>query len=408
MILKKLPRPLLLAVSALILTGCIKSNNPTGNNWSNVRPITVLDTLDMIAGYSFAGSGEVAGTESTLLCGNHEGLESVTFMRFTGLPQQGTFHIPSTYQDSTYLALTLTRRSPAQRYPVDISVYKLNQSWAADSTGFIQDANLTQISTTAFSIPDTILVTGTEVRIPIPTQEIENWRSEADTLGITLALRTGPYSWVEMMSLETGRGPQLRFKYRNDEVENTDDSIYEQRPTRDSYRVDSDIAPLFTDRWIVGNLTPSRIYSHFNIDNTWFKDMQGNVMDELQRRRTTINQARLILHVKDNPYYGTNNTYKLRADRLDDSLDVSLPVEIADDRLTTGIKTELYIRGDSLVVDITTILQAYSSGDKIPHGIVIRSLEEMQNYGKIELWHFENAPVEKRPKIRLTYTPPFL
>lgn len=408
MILKKIQLPLMLALLVMILAGCIKNSNPTGNNWSDVRPITITDTLDLITGYSFAGSGQVKGNESTLLCGNYDGIESVAFMRFTGLPEQGSFHIPSSYQDSTWLALTLTRRSPAQRYPVNISVYKLNQSWAADSTGAIQDANLSLISSSVFTLPDTILTTGTEVKIPVPVAEIENWRSEADTLGFTLALKTEAWSWAEMMSLETGRGPQLRFLYRNDDDQNTDDSEYEQRPTRDSYRIDTDVAPLLTDRWIVSNISPSRIFMDFAIDNTWFKDMQGNVMDSLSRRRATINQARLILHVKSNPYYGGNTTYKFRADRLNDSLDISLPVEIEDSRLATGILTEQLVRGDSLVVDITPIIQAYSSGNKVPYGIVIRSLQEMLNYGKIELWHFESAPADKRPKLRLTYTPPFL
>ncbi len=398
-----------LAITLLALAGCIKKNNPTGNNWSNVRPVSLTDTLDMVAGYSFAGSGKVTGTESSLLCGDYNGIESVAFMRFTGLPAQGTFHIPSSYQDSTFLALTLTKRSPAQRYPVNLSVYKLNQSWTADSTYVIQDANLTLISQSVFTVPDTVLTAGTVIKIPIPMAQIESWRSEADTLGLTLAIKTGAYSWVEMMSLETGRGPQLSFVYRKDGETNTDEIKYEQRPTRDSYRLPAEEeAPLLTDRWIVDNINPSRIYMNFAIDNSWFKDMHGNVMDELQRKRTTINRAQLVLHVKNNPYYGSNTTYKFRADRVNDSLDVTVPVKIEDSQLATGLKTEQLIRGDSLVVDITPIIQAYSSGNKVPYGIVIRSLQEMLNYGKIEFWHFEDAPPDKRPKLRLTYTPPYL
>ena len=413
MILKRMFLPLLTALLVLVGAGCIKNGNPTGNNWSNVRPITVTDTLDMIAGYSFAGSAKITGTESSLLCGNYEGIESVAFMRFTGLPDPGTFHIPAAYADSTFLTLTLTRRSAPQGDPINFTIYKLDQTWAADSTGIIhteqiQDANLIQISDINLPIPDSISTMGTEIRIPIPIDAIESWQTPADSLGLTLAIRTMNGFWMEAMSLETGRGPQLRFLYRLDDTENTDDSNYEQRPTRDSYRVDEDAAPLLTNRWIVNNITPSRIYMNFAIDNAWFKDMQGNVMDSLSRRRTTINQARLVLYVKNNPYYTGGNTYKLRADRLNDSLDVTLPVEIADSRLASGIETAQLVSGDSLVVDITPIIQAYSSGDKVPYGIVIRSLQELINYGRIEFWHFEDAPPDKRPKLRLTYTPPFL
>lgn len=408
MMLKNKLIPLLLVILALMMAGCIKKGNPTGNNWSDVRPITVTEPLDMIAGYSFAGSAEITGTESSLLCGNYDGIESVAFMRFTGLPNPGTFHIPTAYQDSTFLSLTLTRRSTPQGNPINLTIYKLNQAWAADSTDLIQDANLIEISNIEMTIPDSISTMGTEIKIPIPIDEIETWQTSSDSLGMTLAIRTMSGFWMETMSLETGRGPQLNFLYRLDEATNTDDSRYEQRPTRDSYRVDSDEAPLLTNRWIVGNINPSRIYMDFAIDNSWFKDMRGNVMDSLSRKRTTINQARLILYVKDNPYYTGSRTYKLRADRMNDSLDITQPVEIEDSRLATGIPTEQLVRGDSLVVDITPIIQAYSSGDKIPYGIVIRSLQEMINYGKIEFWHFEDASANKRPKLRLTYTPPFL
>jgi hypothetical protein len=401
---------LLLLLAILALSGCIKKNNPTGNNWSDVRPLTLTENLEVFGGYSFAGNAQIKGTESSLLCGNFDGVESVIFMRFTGLPEEGTFRIPD-YQDSTFLALTLTKRSSLRRNPIDLKVYKLNQSWAADSTALIDDANLTLITPTAFTVPDSISSLGTEIKIPIPFSALENWRSEADTLGLTLAIKTNSPAWVEMMSMETGRGPQLRFPYRITDPEastETDDSIYDQRPTRDSYRVDEKTAPLLANRWVLNNITPSRIYLDFLIDNNWFKDMQGNVLDEKQRKRVTINQAKLVLYVKDSSYYGPSTSVKLRADRMDDTLNVADPVVIDDNRLTSGTVSDQFVRGDSLEIDITAIIQAYSSGKKVPYGIVVRSMQELLNYGKMEFWHFTDAPEDKRPKIRLTYTPPYL
>ncbi|NLW18500.1 MAG: hypothetical protein GXY81_02295 [Candidatus Cloacimonetes bacterium] len=406
--LKKTILPLLLVL--LALSGCIRKNNPTGNNWSDVRPMTTVDSLQVFGGYSFAGSAKIKGTESSLLCGNFEGIESVTFMRFTALPEVGKFRIPD-YQDSTFLSLTLTKRSPARRNPLELKIYKLNQSWAADSTGLIDDANLTLITPIAFTVPDTISTLGTQVKIPIPAAALENWRSEADTLGLTLAIKAEAGSWVEMMSMETGRGPQLRFRYRitdPEPTEGSDDSIYEQRPTRDSYRIDEQTAPLLADRWVLNNINPSRFFVDFNIRNDWFKDMQGNVLDEKQRKRVTINQAKLVFYVKENPYYGSIASVKLRADRMNDSLNVAEPVVIDDSRLTSGFVSDQFVRGDSIEVDVTAIIQAYSSGKKLPYGIVVRSMQELQNYGRLELWHFSDAPADKRPKIKITYTPPFL
>ena len=141
-----------------------------------------------------------------------------------------------------------------------------------------------------------------------------------------------------------------------------------------------------------------------------FQDTEGNPLNEIQLKRTTINHAELILYVKENPYYGTSTQYRLRADRVNDSLDINTAVAVLDEQVASGIITQSYIRGDSLVVNVTPLIQAYTSGDKINYGIVIRSMQELINYGKIELWHFNDSstPAEKKPKLRVTYTPPFL
>ena len=405
-----------LAMLTLFLgTGCIRKSNPTGNNWSDVYPLSFADSTSFIAGYSFAGSGTVKGTETNLLCGKYEGIESVTLLRFTGLPKAGDFSIPGGYQDSTWLELTLVKRSPLIRYPVELKVYKLNQSWAADSTQLVQDANLSLITPVAFTIPDTVAASGTSVKIPIPMSEIEAWTSSADTLGFSLAIRSGDESYAEILSAESGRGPKLRFLYRldTDDAE-ADDRVYEQRPTRDSYRVDSDAAPLLSDRWVVANISPSRIYVNFAMDYTKFRDVPRNgqeiglVLTEVQRKRATINKAELVLHVKSNPYYKSSSQYSLRGDRVRDSLDLTVPVEIADDKVASGIISQAIVRGDSVVVNITPLIQAYSSGDSEPWGVVIRSMHEMLNFGRLEFWHFTDAPANKKPTLRVTYTPPFL
>ncbi|MBP7310678.1 MAG: hypothetical protein KA984_05280, partial [Candidatus Cloacimonetes bacterium] len=65
--------------------------------------------------------------------------------------------------------------------------------------------------------------------------------------------------------------------------------------------------------------------------------------------------------------------------------------------------------GDSIEIDITPIVQAYSSGDKTPNGIVLLSQHERQNFGYLEFWDTLSAtPEAKQPFVRITYTPPFL
>ena len=394
---------------AIILGGCINDHNPTGNNWSNVRPMSFTTPLDIVAGYSFPGSGSIKGTETSLVCGNYNGIESVAFVRFTGLPSVGTFHIPEAYQDSTYLNLVLTRKFSESRNPVEVKIYKLNQSWAADSTNLIQDSNLSLITPQSYTITDSISSAGTQIKIPIPVAALEQWTSEADSLGLTLAIKTGENSYIEFKSRESGAGPKLHFLYRTTD-ENPTEKKYDQYCNKDSYRIDEETAPLITNQWILSNIPPSRIYLYFPMNFSLFQDTEGNPLNEIQLKRTTINHAELILYVKENPYYGTSTQYRLRADRVNDSLDINTAITVLDEQVASGIITQSFIRGDSLVVNITPLIQAYTSGDKINYGIVIRSMQELINYGKIELWHFNDSstPAEKQPKLRVTYTPPFL
>ena len=394
---------------AIILGGCINDHNPTGNNWSNVRPMSFTTPLDIVAGYSFPGSGSIKGTETSLVCGNYNGIESVAFVRFTGLPSVGTFHIPEAYQDSTYLNLVLTRKFSESRNPVEVKIYKLNQSWAADSTNLIQDSNLSLITPQSYTITDSISSAGTQIKIPIPVAALEQWTSEADSLGLTLAIKTGENSYIEFKSRESGAGPKLHFLYRTTD-ENPTEKKYDQYCNKDSYRIDEETAPIITNQWILSNIPPSRIYLYFPMNFSLFQDTEGNPLNEIQLKRTTINHAELILYVKENSYYGTSTQYRLRADRVNDSLDINTAITVLDEQVASGIITQSFIRGDSLVVNITPLIQAYTSGDKMNYGIVIRSMQELINYGKIELWHFNDSstPAEKQPKLRVTYTPPFL
>ncbi|HNT52095.1 MAG TPA: hypothetical protein PKH19_01740 [Candidatus Syntrophosphaera sp.] len=401
---------LVLVALLLVLGGCLKGKNPTGNNWTNVYPLTFTDSTSCVAGFSFAGSGTVKGTETRLLSGDYEGQQAMMVARFTGLPQD--LSIPPGYQDSTYLELTLLRRSPVSRYPVELSVYKLNQAWAADSTSLIQDGNLTLLTPQPYTIPDSISTAGTEIRIPLPLDALAVWQSTADSLGLSLAIKTGDESFVEISAAETGRGPRLRFLYRTGDLEVEDDDLeYNQRATRDSYRLDSDEAPLLSNRWVVSNINPSRLYVNFALDASLFRhtpENGGGILTDLQRKRATINYAALILHVKDNPYYGGTTQYSLRGDRVRDSLDLSVPVEITDSQVANGLISQAVVSGDSVVVNITPLVQAWSSGDSGNWGMVVRSLQELLNFGRLEFWHFTDAPPDKQPKLRVTYTPPIL
>jgi hypothetical protein len=401
-----LPPLAMLLAMLVIVAACTDKANPTGNNWSNVLPITVEDSLSFDMGFSYPVNSLVSGSETNLLCGNFEGVETVMAAHFTALPD--SFMVPAAYADSCYLQLTLVRRSPAIRFPVLLSVYKLDQYWKEDAAGSIQDANMTLI-TQNFSVPDTILASGTDIQIPLPPAFL-NTLNGADQDSLSLVVKCQPEGYAEIRSRSTGRGPLLRFVYKaidSDGEVDTDDTEYEVRTVRDSYRIDSDVSSLLENQWVLRNISPSRMFVRW-VDN-WnlFRDNAGNILDEARRKKVTINRAELVFSAKENPYYGASTNYSLRGDRWD-GMELTTALELPDGNQSTGLTTSAFISGDSVVVKITPVMQAFVNGDKPNRGVVVLSTQELNNYGMLELWHFLNAPAGKKPRLRITYTPPFL
>lgn len=394
----------LLLAFILLMAGCTKKDNLTGNNWSDLNPQSFEEDSLFDLGFSYGTEATATGSETNLLCGNLNGLESAIVLHFSSLPD--SFAIPQSrsYADSTWLQLTVIRQHESSRQPTSLSLFKLNEYWKEEAAHEVKDADLIPIGE-SFELPDSVSATGTDVKIPIPVDFL-NALSAAGEDSLSLVIKCDPGSFAEIRSRSTGRGPLLNFKYRKPGA--TTDNEYSSRAVRDSYWVKNTKLEPTADTWIISNLDPQRIFVRW-VDN-WnlFKDQYGDTLSETQRKRVTINKAELILYTKSNPYYGSSTAYSLKADRVErDS--VSAPIEFlpGDLAITPTISSSL-ILADSIVVDITTSMQGYVNGKKENKGIVIHSTQEMQNYGLLELYHFINAPDGKKPRLKVTYTPPWL
>lgn len=399
----------LMALVILMISGCTDKVNPTGNNWTNQGPQSFVDELGFDLGFSYGTEVNVRGDETNLLCGDLNGIQTVALAHFSALPD--SFLIPNTrnYADSTYLQLTVIRQRPAPRNPTILTLYKLNQFWKEDAAQDVQDANMTQIGE-PFTLPDSISTGGTDVKILIPISVINDLNS-ANEDSLSIAIKTNAGAYAEIRSRSTGRGPLLRFKYLAINATGgvaTTDSEYASRAVRDSYRVNAPASAVLTDQWLIKNINPSRVFLRW-VDN-WnlFKDKDGNSLSETKRKQVTINKAELVFYVASNPYYGTSVQYSLVADRVEKE-GITGPVELLPADLTAGtLSTTTTVKSDSVVVDITAMMQGFVNGKKVNRGLVIRSMQEMQNYGLLELEHFLTAPEGRKPKLRVIYTPPWL
>ena len=125
----------------------------------------------------------------------------------------------------------------------------------------------------------------------------------------------------------------------------------------------------------------------------------------------TINKASLVLHIKNDDYYHSTKSYSLYPfNVVKESIETPVTLVKSDyETLVYTVTSSGTITGDSLTVDITPIIQAYTSGDKTPKGIVIQSTQERKNFGTLEFWDCnESTAAEKKPYIKITYTPPYL
>ncbi|MEN6445979.1 MAG: hypothetical protein ABFC98_08055 [Candidatus Cloacimonas sp.] len=405
--LKPCLRTMMCVITILMLiSGCTDKKNLTGDNFSDVSAITVNDESGIMNGYSFPAEklATISGSETKLLAGSYQNATAISFLRFTGLPEDMINIRP----DSCFLQVKISKRSALPRNPLKLKLYKLNKVWS-DSIDLeaITNSDLSQNPLAEWTVADTIGSTGKVVKFALPTSEIFNWETP-DTLGWNFVLKTENDGWVEIISSEQSTGPKLNLNYQT-EVEGEYET-YNEFPAKDTYTLNAPVG-VTSESWKISNLTSTRMYLLYEPTYTIFKDNEGNMLDSLQIKRMTINKAVIVLHIKQNDYYSGTNSYSLYSfNVVKDSITDMIPLVTGDYEIISNTVTSTgYVSSDSITVDITPIMQAYSSADKKPKGIMIQSLQERQNFGTVEFWDCKDStPAGKKPYIKITYTPPYL
>lgn len=400
---RNLPILMLLLMLLLISSACTQKDNLTGDNFSDVRPKSfVYEGFDL--GFSFGDSLSIKGDEKVLLCGHSDAVEAITVLHFNSLPK--SFVIPDTrsYQDSTWIQLSIIRKKSAAMQSTILQLYSFDSDWQ-ESTAHQIDASSFIPLGSEFTLPDSIGSQGTLVKVPIPIAFL-NQLSLANKDSLSLGIKASDGSWCEIDSRHTGKGPRLAFKYQK--MDTKEVLNFDVLAAKDSYMVSGPQSPIQADKWVINNLHPSRIYLHWLDDWSWFKDMQGSVLSEEQRKRVTINKAELIFHVKENTYYKDGVPYSLRPIYVEkDSIDI--PMQLSGSDLSGSVlPTTGFVKGDSLVVDVTVFMQGFVNGKKPNRGLVIKSENEMQSFGRLEFEHFNTERKNLKPYLKVVYTAPWL
>ncbi len=407
----------LLALSLLmfVFSGCTKKDNLTGNNWSDTHALTVNDTLGISQGFSFPAEtlAKISGSELKLLAANSRTATAISYLRFTDMPASADI-VQLEHADSCYLSLKVLKRSATSRNPIALQLYKVKKALPDTLANLPEDINVNTdleiIEGASVGIPDTISVLGLVVKVPIPISALFNWECPEDSTGWNLAVKVDS-GWIELASAEGSYGPTLYFKYKTDDTA-TSYTAYKSLAKKDSYTLD---APLATQSlaWKIDNLTSQRMFIKYDPTYSLFRNAQGNSLSAQDLKRMTINQAKLVLYIKPNTntYFTGTSTYSLFPfNVVKDSVNAPINLVKADYEiiLHTDNSTGL-VENDYIEIDVTPLIQGYTSGDKTPKGIMIQSMQERQNFGSLEFYDcFSVTPIDKKPYIRITYTPPFL
>ncbi|MDD3535636.1 MAG: hypothetical protein PHC50_05760 [Candidatus Cloacimonetes bacterium] len=399
---------LLLLSLVLALAACTKRNNLTGNNWSDVSAITYTDSLSVIDGYSFPADSLVSLNigRKALLVGSWQGSEAKAVMRFTALPDYEALNGYHYISDATLELVLLRRDTESEHRELKLKLYKVLRSYVVPDS--LQAQDLEHFAD--YDIPAVIGVQDT-LRIPLATDWLKTWQSKADSTGLNiyLELDQGNTGFLEFQLSSVSRGSKLSFAYTPQE--NAEKEIFSTYASKEDFSFSHPEAEVLQQRWKISNFAPQRFYIDLQPEYSFFKDSEANSLDSLAISRCNINKAELVLFPKDLPNFKNTFAYKLSA-----YLVKEVP-EAGEIVPTAGMETISFAfpldavfnsNADSVKIDITPILQAYTSGKKEAKGIVIMSQYERKDFGEVEFYHPLSAPPEKAPYLKVKYTPPFL
>lgn len=402
----------------IVLVGaCTKRSNLTGTNWSDDSALSFEDPAALISGYSFPADSllSITTNRKNLLVGNWQGSTAMSILRFTDLPPDTTI---AAYHELSDLSLNivLQRRNEIERSPLTLNFYKVNTGWAANPDT-LSEAEYSLIPSMSTVVPAAI-VTSDTLSVPLPYSLIQTWQADSDSTGLNILIKAENSGFVELMLSTAKAGSRLKFKYK--ETPSSEEyKEFERFATFNAYSFTHPEVEISPGVWKLSNFAPQRMYVDLQPDFAMFKTEDGATMSPEELKRVSVNKAELVLYIKDDlPNYQNTFSYKVTAFLLKQRPEDGAVIPTLDmytPEFISLLESTVHTASDSILINITPIIQAYISEKTFnddtlvtPQGIVIMSNYERKDFGEIEFYHPNSAPEEKKPYIRVKYTPPFL
>ncbi|MCB5267685.1 MAG: hypothetical protein PHU99_05420 [Candidatus Cloacimonetes bacterium] len=400
---------LVLLAVILLLSACTRKDNLTGDNWSEISAQSFDDINAVVDGFSFPPDTlvSISANRRCLPIGNWQGAHARGIVRFTGLPAQSSLAEYHSLQDP-YLKFTILRRDQADsRQELNLKLHKVLRS-------FIDPDSLSAEDYEYFAdlvVPATISSNDT-ITVELETSFIQNWQSDADSTGLNILIlpEEGVEGFVEIRLSSTTEGSKLGYSCQvAAEDEQVDFATY---ATKEAYSFNHPGAEVDASVWKLSNFNPQRMFVDLQPDSTLFVDPDNNILSPEDLKRVSINKAELVLFIdKSNSnllnafsYYVSAFLVKEKPENPEVIATTNMESIIFSYPLTSYATNS----ADSLVINITPIIQSYTAGKKDPQGIVIMSNYERKDFGEIQFYTPQSSDLSKMPYIRVRYTPPFL
>jgi len=388
----------------LLLSACTEKENLTGTNFSGVSPQEFIeDTFEF--GWSYSSELKVSGKEPVILCGRYSMYETDALFQFTDLPEI----INTALVDSAFFEFYALRTMPQDRMPVSLNFYTINQAWVDSLTDDVLDSHFEPIDSMSFTL--STVPSDSLIRIPLPLSLLLSSRD--DPVGLNFAIRTADSDVVEIRSRESLLQPRLKIYYK-ESADSESQIIYNNAPVQDSYRIRYMSREESDSILKLRNISPMRLFLKPILTSGSFV-FEGSTLSNQDRKRCVINKAELVLHLKGgNPYYGTEIDYSIVPLYVRNST-INTPSMITTtetSQLQFTTVTPAKVKGDCVVINVTPLVQAMNLNEDTSEygGIILRSLQEMLNFGELEFWHplDSQLPDAKKPYLKVRYTPPYL
>jgi len=395
----------LVTILVVLLISCTNEKNTIGNPDNNIQVTGTENDITDVDFYSYADTTDNYN-KGSLLLGKYRDIESRVLIQFPDVPT-------SVYDITTDVIVTLYVEDDKELLIENIRAGIVDSSWIEHEATWYNADDDNEWATEGGSFTNLLLdndnfsYQGDSIKIVIPDSVITKWTDDDLNNGFIFYTESETDGYFQLASRLSVKVPYMSFNYKETETDTTTYE-YNENVLKDIFISDFS-GEIDSNSLTFSNIPPTKMVLKFDIPDEFFRDQNGVFLEEDLINKITINKAELKMKVStENVLFIEDSTLYFDVLILTDSVDFSEHKPLTSDNYSAwGLYSYSQVSEDSLEVsiDLTSVIQAYTSENYENYGFIIRSKHENTDYSNIT---FE-TPSENNPfKLKLIYTIPEL